>query len=233
VITPEAVPLHLDTATAGSRLLAGTIDAIVIMVVLLVAALALGLFNSLSGTGAWVLGSLAVLFSIFGYFAVLEMLWDGRTVGKRALGLRVVTTEGAPASATAVLTRNLVRIVDMLPGLPLVGTVAILATAADQRLGDLAAGTLVVRDAAAPAPAAPAPRMPPPAWTETLDLGALTEADRQLLRSYLSRRGELTAQARTRLSRSVAGRLRARVHGLPGVDDDDLIDGIARRLRSL
>lgn len=232
VVTPEAVPLHLETATAGSRMLAGMVDVIVIGIVLLGGAFAFGLFGDLTPVGAWIVASAFGLFATSGYFLLLEALWDGRTVGKRALGLRVVTTEGGPAPTSAVVARNLVRIVDLLPGVPLVGVVTMLATASDQRLGDLAAGTLVIREVDAPAPPAAAAH-PPPEWSRSLDLTSLTDADRRLIRSFLARRSELDVQARDRLVRTVADRLRQRLHGLPdGLADGEVVEGIARRLHT-
>lgn len=232
VVTPEAVPLHLETATAGSRMLAGMVDVIVIGIVLLGGAFAFGLFGDLTPVGVWIVASAFGLFATSGYFLLLEALWDGRTVGKRALGLRVVTTEGGPAPTSAVVARNLVRIVDLLPGVPLVGVVTMLATASDQRLGDLAAGTLVIREVDAPAPPAAAAH-PPPEWSRSLDLTSLTDADRRLIRSFLARRSELDVQSRDRLVRTVADRLRQRLHGLPdGLADGEVVEGIARRLHT-
>lgn len=230
VVTPEAVTLHLDTAGVGSRTLAALLDVMVIGVTLLIAAFVLGMFGSLGSTGAWVVGSVVVLFATFLYFAVLEAVWDGRTVGKRALGLRVVTTSGGPAPTSAIVTRNIVRMVDLLPGLPLVGPVAILATRSDQRLGDLAAGTLVVRHGSVQAPA-PVDIGPPPAWAASLDVSGLTVEDRRLLRAYVTRESTISGAARYRLSRTLADRLRQQVPGLPTRgNDDQLIDAVARRV---
>src|SRR5207244_5263014 len=93
----------------------------------------------------------------------------GRTIGKQAAGIRVVGPTGEPVRFLASAVRNISRIVDFLPFFYLVGTISIIATARDQRLGDLAPGTLVIRDrfpgiaraaAPIPAPAAPAPPSP-------------------------------------------------------------------------
>src|SRR5207245_10651733 len=86
-------------------------------------------------------------FAIFwGYFIVSEAVWSGQTLGKRALRLRAVDARGGPITVSQALIRNLVRIVDFLPSYYLVGAIAIFVTHRNQRLGDLAAGTVVVRE---------------------------------------------------------------------------------------
>lgn len=89
--------------------------------------------------------ALGILASAWLYPVYFEIAWNGRTPGKRALGLRVVDASGQAPSVQAVVVRNLLLVVDLLPGLGLVGLVTALADRRHRRVGDLVAGTLVVR----------------------------------------------------------------------------------------
>jgi hypothetical protein len=159
---------------------------------------------------------------------LFETLASGRTPGKRWTGLRVVRLDGGPVTFTTSAVRNLLRLVDGLLGYA-VGVVAILVSVRNQRLGDLAAGTLVVVERRAPergrergaafagAPS-PAPRGPTPGELLTWDISSVTADDLVTVRRFLERRPELTAEARARLARDFAHRLRPKVAGAP----DDL-----------
>ncbi len=161
VVTPEGVALHLPAAGPVPRALAWVIDFAVRMAVLMVAGMLLALLGR-AGAGL----NLIVMFLVYWtYPIVLETLWNGQTVGKRALKLRVVSADGAPVGWLAAIVRNLLRTVDMLPFGYMAGLVASLADPHGRRLGDMVAGTLVVHDererghAPAPANAVMAPPM--------------------------------------------------------------------------
>ncbi|MXV32943.1 RDD family protein [Xanthomonas sp. LMG 8989] len=164
VITPEGVPLQLPAAGAVPRALAWLIDLALRFALLTAMGMFLGLLGGL-GQGLY----LVAMFLVFwGYPIVLEG-WRGQTLGKQALGLRVVARDGAPVGWMAAITRNLLRTVDMLPFGYAVGLIACLFDAHSRRLGDLVAGTLVVHqppreDAALPpiasALAPPRPLLP-------------------------------------------------------------------------
>ena len=150
---------------------------------------------------------------LFGYHLAFELAAAGRTPGKRWSSLRVVCDDGSPVTFRASALRNLVRLVDFLPGLYLVGTIAIFATRHNQRLGDLAAGTIVVREprAAVPAPALPAADADElPAW----DVSGLRDAELAALRRFLERRHALEVVPRNRLASELAERLRPSVGGV-------------------
>ena len=165
--TPEDVPLSFELAGAGSRILAGLLDQMIILSIelgLFMAALLLGVLSKwiseadiqnvaddLSRGG----GPTAYLFAIsivagfvvnFGYYVVLEMATNGQTVGKRALGIRVIRDGGFGLTLTSSLLRNLARLVDMLPQTYLVGMIVMIAHRQEKRLGDMMAGTVVVRE---------------------------------------------------------------------------------------
>ncbi|MDH3283619.1 MAG: RDD family protein [Acidobacteriota bacterium] len=139
------VTLDLPLASLGTRALAQVVDAGVLF--LAFATLLAGW--TLAGGGlSWVFAALLIAMFLleWGYFAAFELFMHGQTPGKRLLRLRVVTEDGTPAGVIAVLVRNLIRHVDLMPPFYGIGSLTILATSRGQRLGDLAAGTLVVRE---------------------------------------------------------------------------------------
>lgn len=234
-VTPEAVEVELDSAGLGSRFVAMAVDALILGVTTAVAAVAV-----LAGTGVAgdelvgiVLLSALVLFVTVGYFALFEGLWDGRTPGKRATGIRVIQDDGRPVTGASVLVRNLLRLVDLLPVAYAVGVVSILVTRRSQRLGDLAAGTIVVHDRrdAAPEPLA-GPAGGAAGWAAHLDTAEVTDRDVAVIRSFLQRREGLDAAARGRIAGRIAGTVRERVRGVPaGVGDEDLLEAVVAAVR--
>src|SRR5512132_1702720 len=151
MVTPEAVALEFRTANVGSRILAYLVDQLVVFGVIVIAAIALGLLAAGSdsvgaGLPEWVAATLVLLLiSIwyFGYPIAMETLWHGRTLGKAVLGLRVVTSEGAPVRFRHAAIRAFLGVVDFLLTSGFAAVVAILASRNNQRLGDMVAGTLV------------------------------------------------------------------------------------------
>lgn len=140
VATPEGIELTLHLAGAVPRAIAWAIDlAIRAAIVLAVMTLALPL-----GQAGWGVVLLAAFFVEWLLPAWLEAAWRGQTPGKRALGLAVLNDDGTPVRWPGALTRNLLRAVDFLPFFYGTGLVAMLANRDFKRLGDLAAGTVVV-----------------------------------------------------------------------------------------
>lgn len=169
VITPESVGFSLEVAGLGSRFLALLLDSLFKGVVVAILLFATIFSAPLLGGGVLTGVVMAVGFVLAGlvaalYHIVLEAAWSGRTPGKRLLGLRVVKDSGVPIGFWDALIRNLLRMVDYLPSFYLVGVVTIFASPLHKRVGDLAAGTVVIKERslkAAAAPAAPAaPDMP-------------------------------------------------------------------------
>lgn len=233
-ITPEAVELDLDVAGLGSRFVALAVDSLILGVVTglvaLVAIVGAGVLEG--GLTGIILLSAAVLFVTVGYFALFEGLWEGRTPGKRAASIRVIQDDGRPVNGTAVLVRNLLRLVDMLPVFYAIGSVAILLSKRDQRLGDMAAGTIVVHDRDRTAPA-PTPSVQAPDWAVHLDTSEVTERDQALIRSFLRRRRDLDTAARDRLAYEIARTVRQRVHGVPeGASNEQVIEATAAAVRN-
>lgn len=215
IVTPEAVAVRLDIAEFGSRVGAGLIDYLVLGAVILVisllaqVAVAIGLFSLDSGLSAAIFtGSLLLVF--WGYFPFFEEVWSGRTPGKRAFGLRVIQTDGQPAGLGAVLLRNLLRPVDSIL---LIGLFFMLFTRRHQRIGDLAGGTLVVRQPKVARPSPVALSIPPDAALPPLDTTLLNETEYGLIRSFLERRFSLDPGARYSLGMQLGNLVWTKVPG--------------------
>jgi uncharacterized RDD family membrane protein YckC len=168
VATPERVAFEYTVAGLGSRFMAHAIDVLILLAVFLVLSfLSIFLGSVLGGGNLALLLWLLVSFLLFVlYFPVLEGAWNGQTLGKRLMRIRVLGDRGEPVTLTQVAIRNLIRLVDFLPVFYGVGIVTLFVQGGSKRLGDFAAGTVVVRDrdriglkdlvrAAAPVEAAP------------------------------------------------------------------------------
>ena len=211
--TPENVDLQRRLAGIGSRFVAGLLDALLIVAALLVVMLVSLAFGvSLFAFGAdlahradaWVLALFILLgFLIYwGYFALFETWMNGQTPGKRYMRIRVVQQEGGAISFNAVAIRNLLRAVDIV-GVYAVAGVVMFLTRKVQRLGDLAAGTVVISEevpdyAAKPDTKATVPEEIPPA-SAALDAAHLKPQEYRLLYNYWLRRDQLSLEARRQL----------------------------------
>jgi uncharacterized RDD family membrane protein YckC len=215
IATPEGVDLELTLAGVGSRFVSALVD-LMLQIALLVGVTGLGVAVQAFGSG---FGYALVLIASFLVFAAYDVLFEvfaaGRTPGKRVNGLRVVRLDGSPVTFFTSAIRNVLRLVDILPGMYLVGIVTILVTRRNQRLGDVAAGTLVVRERTEH-PALGELRAPQPVpSTNTWDATGVTADELAAVRSFLARRYELTHEARYRLAADLAGALRPKVVGAP------------------
>ena len=144
--TPEGAQFSLPLAGPVSRMMAYLLDWLVMAGLTLGAAIGIGGPLGMFSPDTAVMFVLVLFFVIWtGYGIVLEWFWRGQTIGKRALGLRVVDQSGLNLRPSQVVMRNLVRFVDMLPALGLVGGLSCTFTRRCQRLGDLAANTVVIR----------------------------------------------------------------------------------------
>jgi uncharacterized RDD family membrane protein YckC len=206
IITPEAVVLDFERAGAASRTIAFAIDALALtatLVVLVVASVAV-LGDSAEGTGAALFAVFTSLGMVIVWFTAFETLWRGRTLGKAAMGLRVISADGTTVRFQQAFLRAAVGLVDFfLVPIGFVAVVTVLLSPRDQRLGDMAAGTLVVRERSASQFVAPAWFPAPRGWERyaaSLDVAAIDERTYGLVRSYLLRVHELTAGARDHLA---------------------------------
>jgi len=218
VATPEGVELGLALAGLGSRFIAVLGDLLLKAVIVGLGAIVL----VATGAGGVATGVfIAYTFLVFWLYDVFfEVLASGRTPGKRWAGLRVVSEGGAPVGLRASLVRNLVRMVDGPASFYVAGPLAILITARNQRLGDLAAGTLVLRERRAADRAAAPDRPPSPATQDPgrADVSAVSTSDLATVRAFLERRHALEAGARESLAEDLASRLRPKVAGVSEED---------------
>jgi len=141
--TPEGVVFSYELATPVTRALAWAIDTAAISVGIGAVAKVIKALGVLSGDWAAALGVVLYLAVSVGYGIVLEWRWRGQTLGKRVLGLRVIDAQGLRLQFPQIAIRNLLRVVDGLPMLYLVGGIAAFVSRKGQRLGDLAANTVV------------------------------------------------------------------------------------------
>lgn len=211
IITPEAVVLEVETAGVSARVMAGLLDLLVQIGVLF----ALSILIAAAGlTGSESSGQtvIAIVFAsvIMGYPVLLETLWRGRTVGKKAMGLRAVTIEGAPIRLRHALLRMMGGLVDrFFPPIGVTGTLMILGTRRHQRVGDLMAGTVVIRDPDRTV-LPQAVWFPVPtgfeAYAAGIDPTAMTDDQYTVIRAFLMRNRELSPEARYALAADLADR---------------------------
>lgn len=226
--TPEGVALELTLAGLGSRAVAGAVD--LVLKGLCVGVLLLALIAGLGATAAIVIAPAAGLTMIL-YDVVFETLRGGRTPGKSLSGLRVVRSSGRPVDLSASMIRNLLRLVDGLPLFYLPTIVSIVATAPNQRPGDVAADTVVIRDRRAidigvPAPLAGVATAAPlhAAAGASWDVSAIAAEELATVRAFLERRGGLAGDARARLAAQLDGALRPRVGGADERDPERFLE---------
>jgi uncharacterized RDD family membrane protein YckC len=233
--TPEGVALELVLAGLGSRFLARLLDSVIQFAAILALGFGLGVVGSRHPGWLQAIVIILVFLTIFAYDIVFETLNHGRTIGKQAAGIRVVGQSGEPVRFLASAIRNIARILDFLPAFYLIGTISIIATTRDQRVGDLAAGTLVMRDRFPGMARATAPVTVSPAAVVTWDVSAISPAEVQAARKFLDRRLDLTPQARNYFAVDLAHRLAPRVTGIPPYSHPEyVLEGIvvAKQSRS-
>lgn len=231
--TPERVPLEFALASIGNRFLAVAIDHVIQYFTITVVAWALlswaGAGNPFAENGGesafadmskWTLAILIlVVFLLFtGYFIFFEWLWNGQTPGKRLLKLRVIREDGRPITLWEALARNLLRIFDAVPGffLPVysIGLIAIFGSSRDQRIGDMFAGTVVVRERTDEAPTfaetfsnpindAAFRRVQKPTDFQA-NVNILNEKEIEVVESFLRRRWDLSDRQRLWMAWRVA-----------------------------
>ena len=251
--TPEGIAIEYTLAGAGSRFIAELVD--ILLRLALLAAITLVLALTLDGTSLSksiaLIVAIVVWFAIwFGYDVLFEVWGAGRTPGKRWSGLRVVGLGGEPVGLAASSIRTLMRIIDVWATLAIAGTASIMATKRNQRLGDLAAGTIVIRErrerprgsgaaafpvagaavgGAADGAAADPARWAPARAAAGLDVTAVGAAELGAVNDFLARRGQLTAAARERVADALARGLEPKVGGLPpgGLQPEFLLEAIA------
>ena len=213
------MPLEFAIAGIGSRFLAIALDTVIqfgIGIILMIVAIVILVYTPVfPEKPLWVgAGMVAMIFLLnFGYFTAFEIMWNGQTPGKRQAGIRVVKDSGRPLTSAEFVGRNLLRIVDMLPGFYAVGILVALLNKQNKRLGDLLAGSIVVREASIadlkPNWQTDATAIMP--GSPVLDASQLTREDLALIDTFLHRRSEMDDSLRVRMAQQILVRIQPRV----------------------
>jgi len=254
--TPELVSIEMPLAGIGSRFIALLIDYILWSVALFLLAMvglvlspALRAFNKVSAQWAEAIFIFVLFLFNWGYFTLFEAFWNGRTPGKKLAKIRVIQRSGRSIGLVESMARNLVRYVDQIPFFYAVGVITMFITKQHQRLGDLAAGTLVVRDREPETPlwgesssrtftaqifATSAIPEPHHAVTlPSLGIGKLAASDLEVLESFFARRLDMSLETRALLAARIAAAIQAK-SGLEipeGASVETFLEATARQLR--
>lgn len=255
--TPELVAIEMPLAGIGSRFIALLVDYLIwlagfLVLALLVANVLPGIRSYSRISAQWTV-ALEIFFSFvlnWGYFTLFEAFWNGRTPGKRVARIRVIQRSGRAIGFFESMARNLIRYVDQIPFFYAVGIIAMFVTRQHQRLGDLAAGTLVVRDdepetspwsasaartftapSFVPAPASePAPMSLP-----TAGIARLSTPDLEVLEGFFARRLDMDVEIRQTIARRIADALaiKSGIELPAGESVENFLEAIARQLRDV
>jgi uncharacterized RDD family membrane protein YckC len=219
--TPEQIPLEFPLAGIGSRFLALAVDTLIqsaaAVVLVSVAMIIGGATQKIQTRGTWVLAIVLILLFIvhFGYFAIFETVWNGQTPGKRATHLRVIQDSGRPITVYEAVARNLLRIIDSLPGLYGVAIISALLSGKSKRLGDYVAGTVVVHEKPATLETAVRWETAAPPGSLKHDVSRLAPGEFKLIEAFLLRRNQLSADVRAQTARKILERLYSRIEFTP------------------
>jgi uncharacterized RDD family membrane protein YckC len=253
--TPERVPLHFALASIGNRFLACAIDHTLQVLTLIIIAITFTLIANSSSFGdqvsnapKWVIAIMIVIVFLIvsGYFAFFEWIWNGQTPGKRWLKLRVIREDGRPVTFWEAAVRNLLRTFDMMPA-PFysIGLISVFISLSDQRVGDMVAGTVVVREREAEVPAFAkvfASQVSDPALRRSFqpvefvaDVNLLTESEIEVVETFLRRRWDLADMARQwmawRVSLPILYKLRP-TYDLPSFSYEGFLEELLHRYRA-
>jgi uncharacterized RDD family membrane protein YckC len=255
--TPELVEIEMPLAGIGSRFIALLVDTLIWVVGYLSLAWVFSMmlpgidaFSKKSAQWAIAFYTLTTFLLYWGYFTLFEAFWNGRTPGKRVARIRVIQRSGRAIGLFESMARNLVRVVDQIPFIYAVGVIAMFATKQHQRLGDLAAGTLVVRDrepenalwgdqgsrtftAQLFSPSVPIPEPHTAVTLSGVGIAKLTTADLEVLEGFFARRLDMGLETRQALAGRIAAAIQAK-SGLEtpaGASVETFLEATARQLR--
>jgi uncharacterized RDD family membrane protein YckC len=264
--TPEQVAIRFPIAGIGSRFLAVLTDTIVQILVYLVLFFLIFLvissapesFQAIARADEeWFIAAIILFYFLlyWGYYTLFEAFWNGQTPGKKLCKLRVIRDSGRQITLFESMTRNLIRVVDALPSFYAVGIVTMLCNRRNKRLGDFAAGTLVVHERApepalwsgtasrtitagafTPVAVPPAPMVDPNAVDLPADAVArLTADDLNVIDHFFARATDIDIPRRRALAERLAQQMTAKM-GIPppdGVTPERVLESIARILRGI
>ncbi len=230
--TPENVVFGYEVAGIGSRFMATMVDSLILVLLFVLGTVAGGFLTNaadalIDGSAGWIAAifTLITFLIFFGYYVIFETVWNGQTPGRRMYGLRVVDLEGVPIGLTAATIRNLVRLIDFLPVFYGLGVVVMFINSQSRRLGDLAAGTIIVHDREVTLDTLTQQVAVPIELTSELPVGRLSAETILLARDFMDRRNGLTTERG--LIRPILQRLYDEM-GLPLEDQLPYDEAIAR-----
>ncbi len=248
VDTPENIEFAYDVAGIGSRFLAAIVDTLLIVLVqiliLVVFAIVIAQVDAPGSPVTSILTGIGLVLSfifLWGFYIFFELFWNGQSPGKRLVGVRVVREGGRPITFVASAIRNLVRFIDFLPAFYGLGVVVMFIDKRARRLGDLAGGTLVVKErgavsldsltAHATAQMTDLPASDEPVTLQIPNLHRLTDDDYNLVQEFLRRRKDLGRESRFKLGAQLADGLRARLDLPPDIHHEPFLEHVAYEYR--
>src|SRR5215469_10333212 len=240
--TPEQVHLEFVLAGIGSRFMAVFADSIIQLILLLALSmvdrliLQGGVLSDWRGAKIWVIAVVIFVYFciIWVYYAAFEALWNGQTPGKRWAGIRVIKETGRPINAFEAIGRNLVRIIDFLPGFYGVGIITMLLNSKNRRLGDFVAGTLVIHDKKTKESDLFFNTAEKRAEFAVYQAGRLGIPEVELIETFLARRldipSEVRRQSAIRIADMICGKLGIDPQSRPA-DTENFLELIVREFR--
>jgi uncharacterized RDD family membrane protein YckC len=253
--TPEQVELQFAVAGIGSRFVAVLLDHLIqfaifwieVLLLYVISKLFPALEHQLDNAGKWTLAIVIFLnfCLVWGYFALFEAYWHGQTPGKRVMKLRVIKDSGRQITFFEALARNLLRVVDYMPGLYLAGVITMLCNKQNKRLGDLAAGTLVVHEQREEQPLLPQRNAFLPVreaeWKDPVAapsmfaadaIAKLKPADLMVIDTFFGRALDLNVDVRAAMAQRIAQQMAAKMGvGLPEGNPERALESIAVAIR--
>lgn len=263
--TPEQVEIRFPIAGVGSRFLAVLTDslvqvvgyAVLILIFVLIASSAPKTTGgAMSHTGEkWLIAGVVLFHFLlyWGYFALFETYWNGQTPGKKFCKIRVIQQSGRQITFFEAMTRNLIRVIDMLPGFYLIGVISMICNRRNQRLGDLAAATIVVHERSSEEPlwggngphtitaGAFAPPAPEPAFQPSSEatlpadaVAKLSPEDLVVIDRFFSRILDMDLDTRARIAERLAAQMTQKMGLEPRPEEkpERLLEIIARQIRT-
>jgi uncharacterized RDD family membrane protein YckC len=257
--TPEHVSLRFPIAGIGSRFLAVFIDGLIMGVSILIVALVMILVlaalasrvstthvNPSATAGKWLIAIIVFFYFaiIWGYFSLFEAFWKGQTPGKRLFNIRVLKDSGRQITLFEAMARNLMRVVDYLPSLYMVGVITMLCNKEHKRLGDYVAGTIVIHDRTEMEATpnlysyAPTPRQVAGQINSALFLtdaiARLDPADLNIIDTFFARAIDLDMERRAVLAARITATMCGKMEVVPpdGLSPEHVLEAIAYAIRS-
>jgi uncharacterized RDD family membrane protein YckC len=227
--TPEQTSLEFPLAGIGSRFLAMAADTaiqaavgLLIFFAVLITLPGLTLFGMAGAQWVLALVIIAGFLLYSAYFAFFEIVWNGQTPGKRYAQLRVMKDDGRPISPYDAIARNLLRIVDSMPGFYGVGVLSVLFSKQSKRLGDFVAGTVVVHETALEG-VRPFAETRVDESLPAFDASSITVDELRLIETFIQRRDSLDPGLRGNMALQIADKigekLQVKVYGWPRTEN--------------